>query len=155
MTTISALAAAKGLKFPEVKAGPPTFLIYRIVDRMVHISGQIAQFEGDRPFLGRLGDTVSIEDGVRAAELCALNILAWLAKAVDDDADRVACCVRINGFVACAPDFYDQSQVISGASKLLVDVLGDRGLHTRSAIGVAALPFNVAVEIDAQFALAS
>lgn len=152
-TSLTALVHAKGHRLPAVKQGPTPFLLYRIARGVVHISGQIAQFEGERPFLGRLGGAVSLEQGVRAAELSALNILAWLARAVDDDADRVDCCLRLGGFVASEPDFTDQSRVISGASHLIVDVLGERGRHTRTAVGVAALPFGVAVEIDAQFVL--
>jgi enamine deaminase RidA (YjgF/YER057c/UK114 family) len=90
---------------------------------------------------------------VKAAELSALNILAWLAKACDDRLDRVDCCLALNGFVACTPAFTEQSQVISGASRLIVTVLGESGRHTRTSIGVTALPFGVPVEINATFVL--
>jgi len=153
MPKISALVEARGHRLPAVKQGPTSFVLYRIVGDVLHISGQIAQWEGDRPYLGHLGAGLSLADGIKAAELCALNILAWLAQATDDDADRIDCCLRLGGFVASTPEFTEQSQVISGASNLIVDVLGQRGRHTRTAVGVAALPFGVAVEIDAQFVL--
>ncbi len=155
MPAITGLAAAKGYRLPAVKQGPTSFLLYRIHERVLHISGQIAQFEGERPYVGRLGADFTREEGIRAAELSALNILAWLAEATGDDADRVDFCLRLTGYVACTPDFTEQSHVISGASNLIVDVLGERGRHTRAAVGVAALPFGVAVEIDAQFVLAA
>lgn len=153
MTTLSDLALARGHRLPAVKQGPTSFLLHRIIGDVLHISGQIAQWEGERRYIGRLGAEFETADGIKAAELCALNILAWAAKATGDDADRLDCCLRLGGFVACTADFTEQSQVISGASNLIVDVLGERGRHTRTAIGVAALPFGVAVEIDAQFVL--
>lgn len=153
MPTFTALAHAKGHRLPTIKQGPTPFLLHRIVGDVLHISGQIAQWEGDRPYVGRLGADFDTAAGAKAAELCALNILAWAARATGDDADRIDCCLRLGGFVACTPDFTEQSQVISGASNLIVDVLGERGRHTRTAVGVAALPFGVAVEIDAQFVL--
>ncbi|QNA85514.1 RidA family protein [Sphingomonas sp. So64.6b] len=153
MPQISALVEARGHRLPQVKQGATSFLLYRMVGSVLHISGQIAQWEGSRPHLGRLGAEIATPDGIKAAELCALNILAWLSQATKDDADRVDCCLRLGGFVASTPEFTEQSQVISGASNLIVDVFGERGRHTRTAVGVASLPFGVAVEIDAQFVL--
>lgn len=153
MTQLSTLVAAAGHQLPKVKQGPTSFLLYRTVGNVLHISGQIAQWEGERRHIGRLGAEFTTAQGVEAAQLCGLNILAWAAEATGDDADRIECCLRLGGFVACTPDFSEQSQVISGASQLIVDVLGERGRHTRTAVGVAALPFGVAVEIDAQFVL--
>ena len=153
MPTVSSLVEARGHRLPRVRQGPTSFVLHRTVGDVLHVSGQIAQWEGDKPYVGRLGDAFATADGVKAAELCALNILAWVAQATGDDADRIDCCLRLGGFVACTPDFTEQSQVISGASNLIVGVLGERGRHTRTAVGVAALPFGVAVEIDAQFVL--
>lgn len=153
MPTLSSLVEAKGHRLPAVKQGPTPFLLYRITGTILHVSGQIPQWQGERTFIGRLGAEFSTAEGAKAAELCALNILAWVAEATGDDAGRIDCCLRLGGFVACTPDFGEQSQVISGASNLIVDVLGERGRHTRTAVGVAALPFGVAVEIDAQFVL--
>lgn len=152
-TRLSDLALSKGHRLPTVKQGLTSFVLYRILNGVTHISGQIAQFEGERPYIGRLGDEFTTEQGIEAAKLCALNILAWLAKAVDDDSDRIDFCLRLGGYVACTHDYKEQSQVISGASNLVVDILGERGRHTRTAIGVSALPFGVSVDIDAQFAL--
>lgn len=153
MSQLSTLVAEAGHSLPAVKQGPTSFVLHRTVGNVLHISGQIAQWEGERRHVGRLGAELSTAQGIEAARLSALNILAWVAEATGDDADRIECCLRLGGFVACTPDFTEQSHVISGASQLIVDVLGERGRHTRTAVGVAALPFGVAVEIDAQFVL--
>ncbi len=96
---------------------------------------------------------MSVEDGQKAAQLCCLNILAQV-KAALGGFERVQQCVRMTGFVNCGPDFHDHPQVINGASDLMVAVLGDRGRHTRAAVGVASLPADSAVEVDAIFAIA-
>jgi enamine deaminase RidA (YjgF/YER057c/UK114 family) len=95
-----------------------------------------------------LGTDVSVEDGRIAARFAALSLLAQ-AKAALGTLDRVAQVLRVTGFVASAPGFYEQPAVINGASDLLVAALGDAGRHTRSAVGVANLPLNTCVEIDA------
>lgn len=155
MTSKSITAAVRSLghALPRVIQKDTPFVLYRRVGPMLHISGMIAQFEGSRPFTGRLGAELNVADGKRAAELSALNILAWLAEATDDDAERVECCLELNGYVASTPDFKDHSPVIGGASNLVVAVLGERGRHTRTSVGVASLPFGVAVEINAKFVL--
>jgi enamine deaminase RidA (YjgF/YER057c/UK114 family) len=89
-----------------------------------------------------------MSSGEEAARLCALNILAQ-AKAALGSLDAVAQVMRLTGFVSAVPGFTDHPKVINGASDLMVAVLGDRGRHTRSAVGVASLPMNAAVEIDA------
>lgn len=152
-SALSELVAPTGYRFPTVEQKPTPFLLYRIIGDILYVSGMIAQFEGARPYMGRLGADLTTAQGIKAAELSALNILAWVAQATGDNADRVVCCLELNGFVACTPDFTEQSQVISGASNLIVAVLGDRGRHCRTAVGVSALPFGVAVEINAKFVL--
>lgn len=153
VNSIAAAVGALGHVLPRVVQKDTPFLLYRRVGPVLHISGMIAQFEGNRPFIGRLGAELTTDQGVQAAELSALNILAWLAEATEDDADRVECCLEMNGYVASTPDFTEHSPVISGASHLIVSVLGERGRHTRTSIGVASLPFGVAVEINAKFVL--
>ena len=92
-----------------------------------------------------------MEEGRQAARLCALNVIAQLRAALDDDLDRVARCVRIAGFVNSMPEFHGQSQVMNGASDVFVEVFGDAGRHARMAIGVSALPYDVAVEVEGTF----
>ena len=116
---------------------------------LVHLTGQLSQRNGERRFIGKLGREYGIEEGQQAARLCALNLIAQLKTAVDGDLDRVRRCVRVAGFVNSTPDFVSQSQVINGASDLFVQVFGDAGRHARMAVGVAALPYDVAVEVEA------
>lgn len=103
--------------------------------------------------MGRLGDTLDEHEGARAAELAALGLLAQLGNALDDDLSKLVRIVRLGVFVAASPDFQRQGVVANGASNLLVNVLGEKGRHARTAIGVSSLPSGVAVEIDAIFEL--
>ncbi|MGA2306700.1 MAG: RidA family protein [Acidimicrobiales bacterium] len=117
-------------------------------------SGQLPRIDGKLTCLGRLGDTVTVEEGREAAAVCALNALAVLEAALGS-LDRVERVLTVTGFVSSAPDFFEQPAVVDGASKVLADVFGEAGRHTRSAIGVAALPRNGAVEIEVTVSLKS
>jgi enamine deaminase RidA (YjgF/YER057c/UK114 family) len=115
-------------------------------------SGQLPRIDGVLTCLGRLGDTVTVEEGREAAAVCALNALAVLQAALGS-LDRIERVLTVTGFVSSAPDFHEQPAVIDGASQVLSDVFGEAGRHTRSAIGVASLPRNGAVEIEVTVAL--
>jgi enamine deaminase RidA (YjgF/YER057c/UK114 family) len=117
-------------------------------------SGQLPRIDGVLTCLGRLGDTVTVEEGRQAAAVCALNALAVL-EAELGSLDRISRVLTVTGYVASAPDFHEQPTVIDGASTVLFDVFGEAGRHTRSAIGVAALPRNGAVEIEVTVALSA
>ena len=95
----------------------------------------------------------ALEEGRLAARICAINVLSQLKAACDGDFSRVARCVRLGGFVCSAPDFYQQPEVLNGASDVILFALGDAGQHVRTAVGVAVLPSNSAVEVDAVFEL--
>jgi enamine deaminase RidA (YjgF/YER057c/UK114 family) len=125
---------------PSVKVGP-----------LVFIAGQIPSWNGKVSYIGKVGREFSIEDGQKAAHLCALNILSHLKMACEDDWTQVVRCVRLGGFVHSTDNFKDQPQVINGASDLMVAIFGERGHHVRAAVGVNALPLGVAVEIEAIF----
>ena len=101
--------------------------------------------------MGKLGREFDIEEGQQAARLCALNVIAQLRVAVDGELDRVVRCVRIAGYVNSVPEFHGQSQVMNGASDAFVGVFGERGRHARMAVGVGALPYDVAVEVEGVF----
>jgi len=116
---------------------------------LVSISGQIPMRDGKLAFEGKVNDTVSEEDACSAARLCGLNIIAQLKAACDGDLNRVKRIVKLGGFVNCTDSFGGQPQIINAASDLMVEVFGDAGCHSRSAVGVNALPLNVPVEIDA------
>ena len=118
---------------------------------LVFLTGQLSQWNGERRFVGKLGREWGVEEGREAARLCALNLIAHLKTAAGGDLDRVRRCVRLAGFVNSTPDFLAQSQVLNGASDLFVDVFGDAGRHARMAVGVAALPYDVAVEVEGVF----
>ena len=115
-------------------------------------SGQLPRIDGKLTCLGRLGDGVTVEQGREAAAVCALNALAVLAAALGS-LDRISRVLTVTGFVSSAPDFHEQPAVIDGASKVLADVFGEAGRHTRSAVGVASLPRDGAVEIEVTVAL--
>lgn len=116
-------------------------------------SGQLPRIAGELTCRGRLGDTVSVEEGRAAAEVCALNALAVL-EAELGTLDRVHRVLTVTGYVASAPHFHEQPAVVDGASDVLYRVFGEAGRHTRSAVGVAALPRGGAVEIEVTVALA-
>jgi enamine deaminase RidA (YjgF/YER057c/UK114 family) len=122
-----------------------------VTGNLVFLSGQQPLWNGTRKFVGKLCREFGIAEGRAAARLCALNLLAQLQIALDGDLDRVSRCVRVAGYVNTTPDFALQSQVIDGASELFVEVFGAAGRHARIAVGVAALPDDVAVEVEAVF----
>lgn len=121
-------------------------------DGVARTSGQLPRIAGELTCLGRLGDDVSVEDGREAAAVCALNALAVLEVALGS-LDRIERVLTVTGYVASAPDFHEQPTVVDGASQVLSDVFGDAGRHTRSAVGVAALPRRGAVEIEVSVAV--
>jgi enamine deaminase RidA (YjgF/YER057c/UK114 family) len=140
------------LKIVLPKAGAPlaNYVPFVRSGNLLFIAGQICQWEGERRFIGKLGGAITIEEGIAAARLCGLNILAQLKVALDGDLDRVARCVKLGGFVNSTTDFTDQPKIVNGCSDLMVEVFGDAGRHARTAVG-SVLPFDVAVEIDAVF----
>jgi enamine deaminase RidA (YjgF/YER057c/UK114 family) len=118
---------------------------------MLVVSGQLCfGTDGKLVATGRLGGGVSIEDGQKAARACAINVLAQVRAALGD-LDKVVRVVRLGGFINSAPGFGDGPKVMNGASDLMVEVFGDKGRHARSTVGVAALPADAAVEVEAQF----
>lgn len=122
-----------------------------ITGNLAFVSGKLpVREEGGLLFKGKLGVEVTVEDGYGAAELCARHVLACVRAAVGD-LDRVARIVRVGGYVAAGPGFIDAPKVVNGASDFFIKVFGDAGRHSRAAIGVASLPLDAPVEIDAIF----
>lgn len=144
--------AELGLSLPDAPKPAANYVPYQRQNNLLFISGQISAVAGVKSYEGKLGDSVNLEQGQEAAKLCCLNILAQ-AKAALGSLDKIAQCVRLTGYVNCTPDYVDQPKVINGASDLMVQILGERGRHTRAAVGVGSLPLGVAVEIDAIFAI--
>lgn len=139
------------LDLPAAAPAVANYVPFVQTGTLVFVSGQLPMVGGKPEVQGRLGESVATEDGVRAARLCALNLLAQVKAACGGDLDRVRRVVRLAGFVACTPDFTDQPKVINGASDLMVAVLGDAGRHARVAVGAPSLPLNAAVEIEGIF----
>ncbi|MCK5374766.1 MAG: RidA family protein [Alphaproteobacteria bacterium] len=140
-----------GYELPKAAAPAANYVPYVITGNLIHVSGQIPFLNGEEMHIGRLGEDMSLEDGVKAAEACALNILAQVNDAVDGDWSRVKRCIKLGGFVNSTPDFCDQPRVINGASDLIGKIMGEAGKHARFAVGAPSLPLGIAVEIDAIF----
>lgn len=149
--TIDARLAELQIELPNPSSPGANYVPFVRSGNLVFITGQLSQWNGERRFIGKLGREFGVDEGQQAARLCALNLIAHLKTAVDGDLERVTRCVRVAGFVNSMPDFLAHSQVINGASDLFVDVFGERGRHARMAVGVAALPYDVAVEVEAIF----
>ena len=145
--------ARLGLTLPEAPKPAANYEPFVIHDGLLYVSGQISAGP-DGLITGRLGENRDTEAGAAAARACALSILAQARAACDGDLGRIARLVKLTGFVASEPGYTEQPKVINGASDLMVELLGEAGRHARSAVGVAALPLGVAVEIEAVFALA-
>lgn len=150
--TIEARLAELGLSLPSAPNPVANYVPYAVTGNLLFISGQISKAADGTIATGLLGRDVTVEAGQAAARLCALNILAQ-AKAALGDLDRIAQIMRLTGFVAATADFTDHPKVVNGASDLMVEVLGDKGRHTRAAVGVASLPMGSAVEVDAIIAI--
>lgn len=150
MTPESNLSALN-LTLPAVAPPAANYVPFVISGSHLYIAGQIPFLNGEKAHIGRLGETLDIAQGQDAARACALNILAQAKAALGGDWSRLLRCVRLGVFVNSAPSFDQHPAVANGASDLMVAALGDRGKHTRAAVGVANLPFGVAVEIDAVF----
>ncbi len=138
------------LTLPQAAPPAANYVPYVISGNLLFIAGQIPFLNGVKAHIGRLGENMGIDEGKKAAEACALNILAQALAAVGGDESKLVRCVRLGGFVNCAPDFDQMPAVVNGASDLIVHVMGDRGKHARTAVG-AMLPLGVAVEVDAVF----
>ncbi len=152
--SIDGRLAELGITLPEVAAPAANYVPWVAAGGVVYISGQVSRDADGGMILGKLGAGMAVEAGAAAARTCALALISVLRTACDGDLDRVKRVVKLTGFVNCAPDFTDQPKVVNGASDLMVEVFGDRGRHARSAVGMAALPLGVAVEVEGVFEIA-
>jgi enamine deaminase RidA (YjgF/YER057c/UK114 family) len=149
---IEARLKALDLVLPEVAAPVADYVSYLHLNGQLYVSGQLPFKGGRLAVTGTLGADLDLDQGQDAARLCALNILAQ-AKAALGDLDRIVQCLRLIGYVNAVQGYADHPKVINGASELIVKVLGQKGRHTRIAVGCSSLPLNAAVEIDAIFAI--
>ena len=150
MSLVEDRLATLGLVVPDVAAPVAAYLPALRDGNLVFTSGQLPMVSGVLPETGKVGDghgLVPAADAQEYARLCALNALAAI-KAVIGSLDRITQVVKVTGFVASAPDFTGQPGVVNGASQVLGEIFGDRGVHARSAVGVAVLPLDSPVEVE-------
>ena len=136
------------IELPQPSKPGATYVTWLRTGSLVFLSGQLCHWNGERRYIGKLGREFRLEEGQAAARLCALNLIAQAKVAADGDLDRVRW-IRVGGFVNSMPDFTAQPQVVNGASDLFVEVFGEAGRHARTSVGVAVLPYDVAVEVEA------
>jgi len=147
VSDVEARLAELGRTLPRVAAPVAVYVPAVRSGSYVFTSGQLPMVDGSLAATGKVGAEVSAEDAKQLAATCALNALAAV-KAEIGDLDRVRRIVKVVGFVASAPDFTGQPGVVNGASELLGEVFGDKGIHARSAVGVAVLPLDAPVEVE-------
>lgn len=136
-----------GLELPDVPSPAGSYIPAKRSGNLIFTAGQLPFVQGELSTSGKVGENASIEEAKDAARTCALNALAAAAKEAGG-LDNIKSIVKVTGFVASAPDFTGQPEVINGASDLLGEVFGEAGLHARSAVGVAALPLDAPVEVE-------
>lgn len=149
--TPEARLAEAGHAIPVAAAPIAAYVPTVQIGNLLHISGQVS-FKDGQIVTGRVGDSMDVESGKAAAELCGLMLIAQM-KAALGDLSRVERIVKLGVFVTSTPDFTDQPLVANGASELMLLAFGDAGRHARSAVGVPALPRGAAVEVDAVIAI--
>ena len=138
-----------GLKIPELPKALANYVPYKIVGKTMYISGQAPVKNGELIYKGKVGSDISVEDGIEAARLCVINIIAAVKTGLEGDWNKLDSFVKLTGYVNCQDTFTDQPKIINGASDMLVEIFGDQGRHARVAVGSNALPLGIAVEIDA------
>ena len=149
-SAIDTRLAELGITLPEAATPAANYVPFVRVGDLLHVSGQVPFVDG-KLSPGKLGDTMTTEEGAAVARLCAMHLLAQVRKACDGDLDRLVRVIKLVGFVNSTADFGEQPKVVNGASDFMVDVLGDKGRHARSAVSAASLPFGVAVEVEGIF----
>jgi enamine deaminase RidA (YjgF/YER057c/UK114 family) len=143
-----------GILLPEPAAPAANYIPFITTGKMIFVSGQITILNGELQYQGKVGDTLSAEDGYQAARICAINLIAQVKKACFGNLELVTQVVKLGGFVNCTSEFTDQPKVINGASDLIAEAFGEIGKHTRFAVGASSLPLDVAVEVDGIFEIA-
>ena len=141
------------LELPEARDPVGSYVAYKVVGKMLYISGQISITANGELIKGKLGRELKTDDGYEAAKRCGLNIISQVKKACNEDLSKIKSCIKLTGFVNSTDDFIEQPKVINGASDLIVSVFGKAGMHTRAAVSTSSLPLGVSVEVDAIFEL--
>ena len=152
--TVEKRLSDMGIYLPVPAAPAANYVPFVTAGKMVFVSGQITFLDGELQYLGKVGDTLSTEDGYKAARICAINLIAQVKTACTGNLERVTQVVKLGGFVNCTTDFKDHPKVINGASDLIAEAFGKKGQHARFAVGAPSLPLGVAVEVDGIFEIA-
>jgi len=139
------------IEIPKSPKPVGAYVAFRIVNKLVYISGQVSFDQNGSLIKGRVGSELSLEQGQEAAKACAINIISQLKSACEGDLEKVKSCIKINGYVNSTDNFLDQPKVINAASELIVNVFGEKGKHARAAVSVNSLPLGAAVEIESIF----
>ena len=140
-----------GIDLPIAAAPAANYVPYVISGKQIFVAGQIPFWNGALKGIGKVGQDLSTEEAVEIARICGLNLIAQAKVACGGDLDRIIRVVKLGGFVNCIENFQDHPEVINGASNLMVDVFGEKGTHSRFAVGVNSLSRGVSVEIDGVF----
>ena len=140
-----------GINIPDMPEPLANYVPYKVSDKVIYVSGQGPVSEGNLIYKGKVGEDISVDDGIKAAELCCINIIAALKQSINSDWNRLDTFLKLGGFVNCNKDFYDQPKIINGASELFVKIFEEKGKHARFAVGASALPKDVPVEIEGIF----
>lgn len=143
--------AERGIVLPPAMRAMANYVPYTVTGKHVWVAGQGPFLDGKLHYNGRLGESLTIDDGRACARIVGLNILAQAKVACGGDLDKVVRCVKLNGFVNSTPDFTQHPEVINGCSELMIEVFGEMGRHARVAVGAPTLPMGTSVEIDAVF----
>ena len=138
---------------PEAADPVGSYVATKKIGKLLFISGQISIDDKGKLIKGKIGKDLSTEQGYKAAERCALSIVAQSKKACDNNLSNIKECIKLTGFVNSTDDFIDQPKVINGASDTITKIFGDNGKHARAAVSTNSLPLGVAVEVDAIFEL--
>lgn len=146
--------AALNITLPQAAAPAANYVPYTIANGLLYTSGQLPLDGGSLTATGQVGGSVDVETAQSAARQCAINVLAQAKTGVDGDWSRIKRLIKLTVFVSSTSSFTEQHKVANGASDFLVEVLGEPGRHARSAVGVAALPLDASVEVEALFELA-
>ena len=136
---------------PEAPAPVGAYVAYKIIGKLLFISGQLPIGLDGKMIKGKIGKDLSVDDGLKASTLCVTNILAQVKKALNGDLNNVKNCIKITGYVNSTDNFFDQPKIINPASEILSSLFGDKGKHTRAAVSTNSLPLGAAVELDAIF----
>jgi enamine deaminase RidA (YjgF/YER057c/UK114 family) len=139
-----------GIELPEPSTPKVAKILnYKQSGNLLFISGQVPRVDGEPGYIGKVGREFTLEQGQEAARVSALSVLGCARAALGGDLDRIEEIVRVKGYINVDPEFKDVSAILNGASELFIDLFGDPGRHSRTAIGVASMPFGVAIEVEA------